>query len=58
MAHAAPPGGHLTATQMKATARVQSEAMLDMLKTAKLHTAIADVRSRRRGAAACQCTPC
>jgi len=48
----------MTATQMKATARVQSEAMLDMLKTAKLHTAIADVRSRRRGAAACQCTPC
>ena len=47
----------MTATQMKATARVQSEAMLDMLKTAKLHTAMADVRSRGRGAAALLRTP-
>ena len=51
MAHAAPVT-QMNATQMKATARVQSEAMLDLLKSSKLHIAMSDVRCPRRRAAA------
>ena len=42
----------MSATQMKATARVQSEAMLELLKSSKLHIAMSDVRCPRRRAAA------
>jgi hypothetical protein len=49
-----PPVAQMTATQMKAIARVQSEAMMEVLKSTKLHTAMADVRARRSGATGSQ----
>jgi glyceraldehyde-3-phosphate dehydrogenase/erythrose-4-phosphate dehydrogenase len=56
MAHAVPPPAvHMTASQMKATARVQSEAMFEALKAAKLHTAMTDVRALLRCALASPC---